>query len=105
MLPQKGHSGWAVCLGVVPLTKQIKNRFSGDAANKQSASCPVLLTRMTHIFCFDWAGIQTADESIVIKLQQMAGPIVLAPILDPFLLRHKHNLNPKLSTNKVLPIA
>ena len=79
-------------------TKHVQNGFSGDVVDKQSLSCPVLLVRVTHIFYFDWAGIQNADENVKIMLQQMtkgmAVPTVLIHISDLLVLKHKHNLNP-----------
>ncbi|XP_072216499.1 rho GTPase-activating protein 32-like [Excalfactoria chinensis] len=39
-----------------------------------------------------------AHRDLKPMMRQMAGPIVLVPISDLFLLRHKHNLDPKLPT-------
>ena len=63
-------------------TKHVQNGFSGDVVDKQSLSCPVLLVRVTHIFYFDWAGIQNADENVKIMLQQMTKGMAVPTVLS-----------------------
>lgn len=85
-------------------TRQVLKGLLGVETERHSISCPVALMSVTHTFSSGLFGICIAAPrvSMLRMMRVLVEPILQEPSMFHYLLRHKHNLHPKLLKSVVL---